>query len=340
MDKKTRRQIITGITENFNKKKVLVIGDLILDEFVYGRAIGLSLETPTLKAEHTKTEYSYGGAGNVVKNILELGANLSFITLLGNNGYSGLNQEKHFEYHISQKNKESKFLPIIEEGRETTVKRRFWVERGGVYYKVFQLDHLDNREITEKTREKILEKTEEEIKDSDLVLLVDYRHGMLTKRLIEDLKTLSIQERKKIIASSQLSQKQSNHADYHGVHLMCMNLNEAKSLDSKFSPEKTRNLLETILGSSVCITLGANGAVIYLKGNKYSSSGIKVEEKDSCGAGDCFLGALALTDFEKYPEESLYIANCWAGLSVRETGTTTPKKQELIDYLTKEAENE
>ena len=61
--------------------------------------------------------------------------------------------------------------------------------------------------------------------------------------------------------------------------------------------------------------------------------GIEVEEIDPCGSGDSFLAALCLSDYHQYPKESLFLANCWAGLSVKESGTSTPKKQELTNYI-------
>ena len=68
---------------NFNKN-VLIIGDVILDAWTYTKAIGLSLETPTLKTQLLEKKHTFGGTGNVVNNLSELGANITFLTLLGN----------------------------------------------------------------------------------------------------------------------------------------------------------------------------------------------------------------------------------------------------------------
>jgi len=323
MDEKARGELIESIG-NFKEKKVLVIGDSILDENEYGRAIGLSLETPTIKAEHSRTENSFGGAGNVVENILELGGRVSFITLLGNDSYS-----KKYNYF---KHGKLNFLPVVEDNRKTTVKRRFWVERGNSEYKVFQLDHLDNRDIESTSRYEVIEFTKREIEDSDLVLLVDYRHGMLSRDLISDLKSLVEAKGKKAIASSQVSQRGSNHLDYKGIYMMCLNGNEARAVYSEFDGESLSDL-PGIFDSNVCVTLGREGSMMYLDGKEYRADGIDVEEMDSCGAGDCFLAALSLCDIEKEPRESLYISNCWAGLSVGKIGTEPPRKQELIDYI-------
>ena len=69
-------------------KNVLIIGDVILDVWTYARAIGLSLETPTLKAQLLEKKHTFGGTGNVVNNLYELGADIDFFTLLGDDEYT------------------------------------------------------------------------------------------------------------------------------------------------------------------------------------------------------------------------------------------------------------
>ncbi len=316
MGKETRnRNLILDLIDDFDKKEVLVIGDSILDHSVYSEAIGLSLETPTLKAKELKEEYSFGGAGNVVKNILELGARCSFITLLG--------QDRDLSFYKDFKHQNLNFLPATEEDRKNTVKRRFWVSRRNQNYKFFQIDKLDNREIGEKAKREVIETAERKIKDSDTVLLVDYRHGMMSSSLIDSLKKTLLKYGKPIIATSQISESKSNHLDYNGVNLICFNEREAKEVGN----------LEEKLDSDFCITLGEKGAMINLKGKEYFIKGNKVKEKDSCGAGDCFIAALSLGNYFQFPEESLQIANFWAALSVQNYGTELPKKQDLVNYF-------
>jgi len=323
MKKKLKKRL--NIIDNFQNKNLLVIGDSILDVSVYSKAIGLSLETPTIKAKEEKTDYSFGGAGNVVKNILELGAKCSFITLLG--------EDSDAEFYKRFQHPNFKLFPLIEKDRKTTVKKRFWIERSGHNYKIFQLDKLDNSPIKQESEEKTIKLLRNNIQNYDLILLVDYRHGMMSKSLIKSIKEIAL-NKKPVIASSQVSESLANHRDYSGVDLICMNQEEAKAIWPDFKTTKISEL-ESSLDSGVCITMSKHGSIMSLNHNVYSSKGIKTNEVDSCGAGDYFLAALSLSDLTK-PEDSLYIANCWAGLSVKKLRTIHPKKQELLDYIKNE----
>ncbi|MEM0465201.1 MAG: PfkB family carbohydrate kinase [Candidatus Pacearchaeota archaeon] len=311
--------------ETFKNKKILVIGDSILDKYIYGTALGLSLETPTLKGKKEKIEYSFGGAGNVVENILELGSQCTFITLLGEDSESLI--------YNNFKNDNLELIKIIEKNRFCTIKERHYMSKGTITYKVLQWDQLDNKEISTESVNKVLHLVNKLISSFDMVLLIDYRHGMMSKFLIHSIIEISKQNKKKIIASSQVSESKSNHLDYSGSDLIVMNKKEAESIDENFS-EKNIQSLANKLNSDVCVTFGNKGSILYYKGKLYFKSSIKVNEVDSCGAGDSFLAAFSVSGLDS-PESSLEIANIWAGLSVLVQGAKPPKKQELIDYINK-----
>ncbi|MFH1593015.1 MAG: PfkB family carbohydrate kinase [Candidatus Woesearchaeota archaeon] len=324
MKRKSKRELILETIGNFKNKRVLVIGDSILDEFVYGEKIGTSLETPTPKLKHEKTDILFGGAANVVESILELGGKVSFVTVLGDDSYA-----KNYDGFV---HKNLNFFPIKENGRKTTVKRRFWAGNE----KLLQIDHLDNRDISDNSKREIIGILLREIKNSDIVLFVDQRHGMMTSDLIAKLKLLVVENGKGAIASSQISQRASNHLDYCGSYLVCMNHKEAQAVDSEFSKKCGLGNLAKKLDSNICVTLGKEGALMYLNGKEHFAEGIEVEQKeDACGAGDCFLAALSLINFEKFPQEALYLSNCWAGLSVTTPGTRSPKITDLVEYVKK-----
>jgi rfaE bifunctional protein kinase chain/domain len=311
-----------ALVNNFRNKKILVIGDSILDKSVFGTALGLSLESPTLKGKKEKIEYSFGGAANVVENILELGAKCTFITLLGDDPES-------FAYNEFERNY-LELIPIKESGRLVTVKERHWMTKGAMY-KVLQWDQLDNREISQDSINKLLKILDEKIKNFDMILLVDYRHGMMSKNLIDKIIEFSKKNKKPVIASSQVSESKSNHMDYSGADLIVMNKKEAECIDKNFSENNPINLCN-ITKSNVCITLGNKGSLVCFEGKKYFKEPIEINETDSCGAGDSFLAALSVSGLENI-DASLTIANIWAGLSVMICGAKPPKKQELINYL-------
>ena len=130
--------------DSFSNKKVLVVGDSILDITISSEALGLSLESPTLKAQRTEKQVSFGGCANVVKNMLELGASCTFITLLGFDDYKS--------YYDKWEHKNLTLIPVLE-GRMNTVKERYWVSRAGTEYKVLQLNQGDSYELSKKIRD-------------------------------------------------------------------------------------------------------------------------------------------------------------------------------------------
>lgn len=320
-------KMILNLIKNFENKRVLVIGDSILDDYVYAKSAGLSLETPTLLAEQEKEEFLWGGASNVVKNILELGANVGFITLLG--------EDKDSEHYLNFKHENFKLFPVIERGRKTTVKKRFFIEKSGVLYKYLEIHNLNNKQLNSDSEKKVLEYLKENLKLYDILLIIDqaeFNYGIMSDFLINEIKKIAKQNNKPLIINSQIFRREPNHKKYSGADIISMNLKEAKTIYPEFTLEKLPELYN-MLGSNVCMTLGEKGSLLFLNNKKYESESIKVKEIDSCGAGDSFISAFLLSDPLENPEQALLIGNIWAGLSVTKLGTEVPKKQELIDYI-------
>lgn len=318
MEKKTERDILR-LLKYSKERKVLVIGDFIIDENVYCKPLGKVMESPQArKLEYLRTVVSYGGAGNVVSNILALGAKVSFITVLGDDLYS-----KDYLKCLNWKNNNLNFLPVKVSNRQTTVKTKFWSDRETA----LKVNRQPKGDISQDTEGLIINYATNEIDNSDIVLLVDYRHGMMTKGLISGLKSLVDRSGKKIIASSQISQSPSNHLDYKQVYMVCLNRREASAVDKDF------NNLSLKLDSIVCITKGEQGSELYLDDKIYSIPAFKVVERDSTGAGDSFIAALSLIDIKKNPLEALYLANAWAALSVQQYGTDPPNLKDLKGIL-------
>ena len=291
-----------------SNKKVLVIGDLIIDSSKYGKAVGLSLESPTMKAKLTNSDLVFGGSANVVNNLVELGADVSYLTLLGNDKSTIIPDEDIFNFTKKLK----KFIPIVED-RKNTIKERFWIEKGNQLYKYFQLDVIDNKPMSSLSAEKIYSKIDNNF---DVVLLIDYGHGLFTEEFTKNIVSLIRKYDIPIIASSQISNwgdKLPNQVNFDGVDLIVMNRNEA---------ECNKNIN---FKSDICITKGSEGSEI----NGVSVKSENVKEVDSCGAGDSFISCLALTDWKNNTEYSLKLSNRWAALAVQSIGTTVPSIEDL-----------
>lgn len=307
----------------FSEAKVLLIGDTIVDHYIYGTALGLSSETPTLVAKELSQQFSLGGSFLVARNLLHLKAQVTFITLVGHDPEA----KRITEFSHAQ----LKLLPITDEERKTTVKRRYWIDG----YKLLQLDQLDNRPIVEQTENHILSILDEQLQNHNALLISDYRHGLLTQRLITEMIGLAKRKKVPVYVDSQVAQSKANHHLYQGATLVCLNKKEAQSIDPSFFDDRSlgsttfEKIRETLAIDNVVIKLGPQGSIAHIKGEFIATPAFNVKAVDTCGAGDAFLAALSVCDLGQ-PEKALKIANGWAGLSTQIHG---PQPPDLVDLL-------
>jgi len=322
MDKSELLQLI----DSFSKKEILVIGDTIVDHYIYGTLLGTSAETPTLVAKELKQTFSLGGASLVCRNLLQLKSKVHFMTLVGNDTEAEL---------IKKFSHPGLFLyPWQEEDRKTTVKRRYWVDG----YKLLQFDQLDDRPISAVLENQILKTVQQLISSVSAVIFSDYRHGLLTPSLIESLLKIAREAGVVSFVDSQVSQKHSNHHLYQGASVMCLNLKEAKCVDPQLSvPQKAadfQRIKERLNISNIVIKQGEQGSVACLHEHLYITPALRVQPVDPCGAGDAFLAALSVSGLQK-PNAALQMANIWAGLSTTTLGPQPPAFEKLIEVLEK-----
>lgn len=311
------------ILRTFDSKKILVIGDAILDSYVYGRAVCKSLDTPTIESEEDREIVTFGGAGLVTSNILELGGSVIFFSVIGNDKnsdyYDGLNHEKLIKNFIIDKN------------RKTTIKKRFWIDG----YKLLQINSVTNNDIDADLEKKIITFIESFIKEVDIVFMLDAQHGFLTEGLIGKIIDFGKKYGKPVYADSQISHKQSRHHFFKGIDCFFLNLNEALAIDPTFNQnerESFERIKKELNVHNLVVKLGAKGVSAFFNDKLINIPAYPVNVVDTCGAGDAFLAAFCLGE-RNFPEESIEIANKWAALSTTIMGTTPPRKIDLIKIL-------
>lgn len=298
-----------------------MIGDTILDIYSYGQEVCKSSDSQAIEAEEEKISITFGGASLVASNILELGGRVIFFSVVGDDPIS-----KHYDFFTHPKLNKN-FL--VDKNRPTTVKKRFWVDGR----KVFQINQVDNQDISSNLEKELIAKIESCLSEVDLIVALDARHGLLTKNLISQLIRLAKRHQKPLYVDSQISHKNSNHYLYRRADCFFLNRNEAKAILPDFNmrrPKESLKLLkENFAVNNVVIKLGGQGSVALFNNKYIRSPAYRVKALDPCGAGDAFLACFCLGSREA-PEESLAIANVWAALSTTIRGTNPPKKQALI----------
>jgi len=309
-----------AILARFDVARVLLLGDTILDIYTYGTALGLSAETPTIVARREEERHSLGGAALVCRNLLELGATVDFVTLVG----ADAEAVRVRDFSAPRLTLET----VADPTRPTTLKHRFWVDG----YKLFQLDQRDDTPIGPAIAAEVLARAEKALPGADLVILSDYRHGLFSEEILNALLPRLHRAGKPVFVDSQVSQTVSNHRLYRGGCIMVLNLKEARCIDPAFVPLRDRKAFEILNREldteRIVVKLGEEGAMFQDGDQVFHAPANKVTVKDTTGAGDAFLSAFSLAG-PGDPKAALRLANAWAGLSVQIHGTNPPKKADL-----------
>lgn len=316
----------SNIVNSFRDKKVLLIGDVIIDIYNHCNTAGQALYANVPEVEETKSSISFGGNGLVASNILELGGNLTFLSVIGDD-----DDARYYNAFVHPKLKK---IFLVDKTRKTTVKRRWYAGKRAL----LQVNKVDNHNISPALEKKIIKQINLHAKNADVIVVMDPQHGLMTKSFIKHLKKISHKFNKPMYVDAQISHKKSNHHLYAGVDCMFLNEKETKAIYPKFNVKNPKQSLLAIIKKlklkSVVVKLGSRGSVAIFDGQYIKSAPHKVKVIDTCGAGDAYLAAFSLGDRDN-PIESLRIANIWGALSTTIHGTIPPKRRELNKSLKK-----
>ena len=309
-------------------KKILVVGDLILDVFHHGVFIGKSLshaQTPVALAQ--SSVYTWGGAGFLVRNILALGGKVSFISALGTDEFA--KRANRFTHPRLKK----LFLKIPH--KPTTVKQRFWIGEK----KVLNWHQFDNAFLSNTFARTLLAHVRTELSSTNKVVIADYRHGLLSPELAKKIVDMCTRAQVPFYIDSQISYNHTgNHMWYKGASLFCLNLKEARSVDRRFTPQKPEaslvRLQKKLRVQTIVVKLGAQGSIALIGKEYVKTRAHAVREIDATGAGDAFIGALVLGE-SSLTHKDLERANIWAALSTTKIGTILPLLSEFKTHLKK-----
>jgi len=296
---------------SFVNKHILVIGDIILDEYVFGDVTRINPEAPVPVLEVKKTEYRLGGAANVANNITSLGADCTLIGQVGNSKITErlirLLEKNRINHHLI---KFSNF-PTIKKTR--------------IIAQTQQIIRIDQEKPT-KLEDEYVERIKNIIKqkEPDLIIISDYNKGMITKKLMTELKKLKV----KIVADI----KPINSKLFKGVYAITPNLKEAKEITKEDELEKAGKILVNKLDTNTIITAGAKGAYLFERKIKnFTHFPAQAQEVyDVSGAGDTFISVIGLSLASGLSlKDSVSLANKAAGIVVGKMGTSTITQEEL-----------
>lgn len=292
---------LINLISQFSKKKVLVIGDLLLDKFIEGEVSRISPEAPIPIVKVEKEYSKLGGAGNVAANVASLGG----ITTLA--AFVGKGEESATLKRLLNK---AGVKHILDDRYETIQKIR--VVSRKQYLLRLDKERASEKDFSPQLKKDILAKA----KEADSIVISDYAKGTVTKNLI----TLLEPFKSKIIVDA----KPANRDLYKGLYMVKMNEKEALEMSKTKHVKEAGEKLRSTLNSNILITLGEKGIALF----KHKEQAYKIiqttarEVYDVTGAGDTVLATLALALSAKSTiENAAILSNYAAGITVEKAGT-------------------
>jgi len=316
------------IFENDGRKPhILVIGDLIIDQYLTGDSERISPEAPVQIVNITSEEFKLGGAGNVVNNLVEFGSRVSLISVIGTCEVAKKLKKLLLEKHINTD------LLIEEDSRKSSKKTR--IISGNQQVIRFDSESIDV--ISKNSSNKIIRALEDKILEYDLLILSDYGKGVLGKNLTQSIIKIASKFNKKVLVDP----KGLDFEKYSGSFLLTPNRSEASGwwgnkLNSLEDVEKcSKNLKDQLNLSYGLITLSNEGIGVYDKSFKLFPTKAK-EVFDVTGAGDTVIAALGFALASNFDmQASVQFANLAAGVVVSKIGSSVVSLQEIKYFYNK-----
>lgn len=311
----------------FKECRVLVIGDLMIDEYLWGDVDRISPEAPVQVVDVKKEELTLGGSGNVVNNLVALGAKVFAAGVIGT-GRNGNMLLKRLGYLGVDAGG-----VVREHGRPTTRKTRILA----AHQHVLRIDRETRKEISGETLDKITRFIDKVIPGTDVVIVSDYGKGLITKTLMARVVKSAKKHGKIIIADP----KGLDYSKYSGVTLITPNRKEA-ALAAGVEITNNSSLMEAgakIIGSDgierLLVTCGKDGMVLFERDKKpYKIRAEARQVFDVSGAGDTVIAVLGLCLASGASlRAAASVANTAAGIVVGKVGTATVSEKELTAAL-------
>ncbi len=307
-----------------SKIKVAVFGDLMIDHYLIGTTDRISPEAPIPVINVQREEFRVGGAGNVVNNLIALGADVSI--------FSSIGKDRNGEQLLKLLNSIGADITGIEqiENRKTTIKSRVLSHS----QQMIRFDSEDREDIDDEVVDKILTNFKKYILNFDIVLISDYGKGVISESLSQKVISISKSHNLKVI----IDPKGEDYSKYKGAFLVKPNRKEAQeAIQNINSIDKIGlELIKRFQFENVIITLSEDGMKLFNQDKKIEHFPTEAREIfDVTGAGDTVLASLGVAiavgvDLKK----SIYFANLASAIVIGKIGTSTVSLNEIANYKT------
>lgn len=315
------------VIDKLEGKRIMVIGDLMLDRFIYGNVNRISPEAPVPVVKVTNELNKLGGAGNVAQNIKSLGGIPVLVSSVGKDREADAIRDLMCQSDISPNY-------LVETAkRPTTVKTRILAER----QQVVRLDNENDAPFDDKDIKSVTERIGSYIDKSDGIIISDYNKGLITPDLMNFLRKANKEEKLVFV-----DPKPGNFRFYKEVSVITPNLKEAAEMavikihSDNDIIKSAEHIFDMLNCSSLLITLGERGMALFEgKGKPVQWLPTRAREVfDVTGAGDTVISAFALAmSVGSSMKLAAELANFAAGIVVGKIGTATVTREELRNYI-------
>ena len=307
------------------RRRVLVFGDLMLDEFLWGRVSRISPEAPVPVVEVSRQSFHLGGAGNVAANVRSLGGGATLVATVGEDAGGAHVREAVAAAGVGSR------LVVSPPGRPTTVKTRIVAH----HQQVVRADREDASDVDPKTAAALVAALREELSRCDALLISDYQKGVVTAPLLRRL--LPLARRVPVLVDP----KPRHFRRYRGVTLVTPNQLEAERAtglrltDDAALALAGERILRQLRCRAALVTRGERGMSLFEQGREALHVEAAAREVfDVTGAGDTVIAtmSLALAAGASLPEAAV-LANAAAGVVVGKLGTAQATPDEVLQSL-------
>jgi D-beta-D-heptose 7-phosphate kinase/D-beta-D-heptose 1-phosphate adenosyltransferase len=316
------------VVKDFSGKRVAVVGDLMMDEYLWGRATRISPESPVMVIDVDRESSVPGGAANVVNNLLALGARVSVYGVVGADAAGASLIEA-----LRAEGADVEGIGV-DSSRATTRKTRVVAHS----QQVLRVDREQRHAIPAEVGDGLLSRLTEQLPDVNAVLISDYLKGVVTPHLAAGI--LKAARQANVIVTA--NPKPRSARILSGCTVLQLNQSEAieASGDSRFASDPDLEEAGATLAESLCVetlivTRGPKGLVYWQKGGGFGNvPAHAVEVYDVAGAGDTVISALTLSLASgSSVAQAAAIANHAAACVVRKVGVATVSQEELLQLL-------
>ncbi len=315
------------IIPKFKKIRILVVGDLILDEFIWGSVERISPEAPVPVVRVKSQSFMPGGASNVANNIRALEADVFMVGVAGSDLYGDILRQQLQDRGINTDGL------IIDGSRQTTLKTRVIAHN----QQVVRIDKEDSYHINSVILKKISNYIIKKIPEVDAVIIEDYGKGVITPQLLNSI----VKEAKKRYKIVTIDPKEQHLSYYKKATCITPNKDELEKvtnikIEDAVSLKKAANkILKKLELNSILVTLGEDGMCLFEKSGKITKIPTMAQEVyDVSGAGDTVISVftLALASNASMKQAAL-ISNCAAGVVVGKVGVAVCLVDELKNKI-------